>query len=37
MEQEKHFRHELKYMVPYSEYIALRERLRPVMPAWAGP
>ena len=31
MEQEKHFRHELKYMIPYSEYLALRERLRPVM------
>ena len=31
MSQEKHFRHELKYMVPYAEYLSLRERLRKVM------
>ena len=31
MEQEKHYRHELKYAVPYADYLALRTRLRPVM------
>ena len=31
MEQEKHYRHELKYVIPYSEYLAVRQRLRTVM------
>lgn len=31
MEEEKHYRHELKYQIPYSEYLAMRERLRTVM------
>ncbi len=31
MEQSKHYRHELKYSIPYADYIALRERLRKVM------
>lgn len=31
MEQEKHFRHELKYAVAYSDYLAMRERLQHVM------
>ncbi|MBO4496922.1 MAG: polyphosphate polymerase domain-containing protein [Lachnospiraceae bacterium] len=29
--QEKHFRHELKFAIPYSEYLALRGRLRAIM------
>ncbi len=31
MEQEKHYRHELKYAIPYAEYLAVRQRLRTVM------
>ena len=31
MEQEKHYRHELKYAIPYSEYLAIRGRLRKIM------
>ena len=31
MEQEKNYRHELKYLIPYSEYLAMRSRLRAVM------
>ena len=31
MEQEKHYRHELKYVIPYAEYLAVRQRLRTVM------
>lgn len=31
MEQEKHYRHELKYAIPYADYLALRSRLRTVM------
>ena len=31
MEQERHYRHELKFAVPYAEYIAMRGRLRQVM------
>ena len=31
MEQEKHYRHELKYALPYAEYIAMRTRLRSIM------
>ena len=31
MEQEKHYRHELKYGIPYAEYLAMRSRLRTVM------
>ncbi|MBR6958046.1 MAG: polyphosphate polymerase domain-containing protein [Erysipelotrichaceae bacterium] len=31
MEQEKHYRHELKYVIPYAEYMAMRQRLRTVM------
>ena len=31
MEQEKHYRHELKYAIPYADYLALRNRLRAVM------
>ena len=31
MEQEKHYRHELKYSIPYAEYLAMRMRLRAVM------
>ena len=31
MEQEKHYRHELKYAVPYSDYLRMRERLKKVM------
>ncbi len=31
MEQEKHYRHELKYAIPYADYLALRTRLRAVM------
>ncbi len=33
MEQEKHYRHELKYAIPYADYLALRTRLRAVMTA----
>lgn len=31
MEQEKHYRHELKFDIPYSEYLAMRGRLRKIM------
>ena len=31
MEQEKHFRHELKYAIAYSDYLAMRERLQHVV------
>ena len=31
MEQEKHYRHELKYTIPYGDYIAMRQRLRRIM------
>ena len=31
MEQEKHYRHELKYSISYSDYLAIRGRLRAVM------
>ena len=31
MEQEKHYRHELKYMIPYGDYRGLRNRIRTVM------
>lgn len=31
MQQEKHYRHELKYSIPYSEYLAMRGRLGKVM------
>ena len=31
MEQEKHYRHELKYAIPYADYQAMRRRLRKVM------
>ena len=31
MEQEKRYRHELKYAVRYADYLALRNRLRAVM------
>ena len=31
MEQEKHYRHELKFEIPYVEYKAMRARLRMVM------
>ena len=33
MEQEKHYRHELKYAIPYPDYLALRARLRTIMTA----
>ena len=31
MEQENHYRHEMKFAIPYSEYLAIRGRLRAVM------
>lgn len=31
MEQKKQYRHELKYMISYLDYIAMRERLRVIM------
>jgi len=31
MEQEKRYRHELKYFIPYTEYLVLRNRLKLVM------
>ena len=31
MEQEKHYRHELKYGIPFADYLSLRGRLRAVM------
>lgn len=33
MEQEKHYRHELKFAVPYADYLSMRSRLRNVMTA----
>ena len=31
METEKHYRHELKYQIPYADYVAMRTRLLPIM------
>ncbi|MCR4786968.1 MAG: polyphosphate polymerase domain-containing protein [Lachnospiraceae bacterium] len=31
MEAEKHYRHELKYSITHTEYVAMRERLRQIM------
>lgn len=31
MEQAKHYRHELKYAIPYTDYLSMRNRLRAVM------
>ena len=31
MEEKKPYRHELKYAIPYSEYLAMRERLKMIM------
>lgn len=31
VEQEKHYRHELKYVIPYSDFLSMRQRLRKVM------
>ena len=31
MEKEKHYRHELKYSIPYADYVSMRNRLRLVM------
>ena len=31
MEQEKHYRHELKYAISFTEYLAMRNRLKTVM------
>ena len=31
MEQEKHYRHELKYAIAYPDYVAMRTRLRQIM------
>ena len=31
VEQEKHFRHEMKYSISFSEYLAIRGRLRAIM------
>ena len=33
MEQEKHYRHELKFDIPYGEYLAMRARLKKIMTA----
>ena len=33
MEQEKHYRHELKFGIPYADYLAMRRRLKTVMTA----
>ncbi len=33
MEQQKHYRHELKYAIPYADYLSLRGRLRKIMAA----
>ena len=33
MEQQKHYRHELKYSIPHADYMAMRTRLRAVMTA----
>ena len=31
MNQEKHYRHEMKYSIPYGDYLALRSRVRGIM------
>ncbi|MBO4898057.1 MAG: hypothetical protein J5590_07145 [Clostridia bacterium] len=31
MHGEKHFRHELKYAIPYGDYLAMRARLKMIM------
>ena len=31
MDEEKHYRHELKYKITCSEYMAVKERIRTVM------
>ena len=31
MDQEKHYRHEMKYSIPYGDYLALRSRIRGIM------
>ena len=31
MEQEKHYRHELKFVIPYADYLSMRQRLQKVM------
>ena len=31
MEQEKHYRHELKFVIPYADYLSMRQRLQEVM------
>ena len=31
MEEKKHYRHELKYAVSYTDYLAIRKRLRMIM------
>ena len=31
MENDKHYRHELKYAVSYADYVAMRSRLRMIM------
>jgi len=31
MEQQKHYRHELKFTIPYADYLSLRGRLRKIM------
>ena len=31
MEASKHYRHELKYAIPYADYKAMRQRLRLIM------
>ncbi|MBQ4424860.1 MAG: polyphosphate polymerase domain-containing protein [Lachnospiraceae bacterium] len=33
MEQEKHYRHEQKFQIPYADYVGLRRRIRPIMKA----
>jgi hypothetical protein len=31
MEQDNHFRHEMKYYISYPDYLAVRSRVRAVM------
>ena len=31
MHREKHFRHELKYAIPYGDYLSMRARLKMIM------
>ena len=31
MDEKKHYRHELKYLIPYADYLAMRQRLKAVM------